>query len=99
MLLQNPVGPSPESEYIDADQLAAEWNPDEFPLVDLNDPVSLEGIPETVLLQLQQEQANRDSSTPWKTSDTSNRSRLGGRTHLGPNYRNYFHHNKPPSLL
>ncbi|MFS0131588.1 LGFP repeat-containing protein [Corynebacterium striatum] len=64
MSLQNPVGPSPESEYIDADQLAAEWTPDEFPLVDLNDPVSLEGIPETVLLQLQQEQANRDSSTP-----------------------------------
>ena len=71
MSLQNPVGPSPKSEYIDADQLAAEWNPDEFPLVDLNDPVSLEGIPETVLPQLQQEQANRDSSTHYVLSSST----------------------------
>ena len=60
----NTTGPSPESEYIDADKLTAEWNPDQFPLVDLDDPASLQNIPENVVSELQREQNDRNTSTP-----------------------------------
>ncbi|MDK4240492.1 hypothetical protein [Corynebacterium pseudodiphtheriticum] len=41
--------PSPDTIYVDPDEVLNEWNPEEIPFVNLEDPTTMEEIPDSVI--------------------------------------------------
>ncbi|MDK4296729.1 hypothetical protein [Corynebacterium pseudodiphtheriticum] len=44
--------PSPDTIYVDPDEVLNEWNPEEIPFVNLEDPTTMEEIPDSVIEKL-----------------------------------------------